>query len=399
VTAISVHNPDRFMADLRTMVAQGRKRIGFLVGAGAAAGLPSPSGKGPLIPAVDGLTVRVLDALNSDYAPFFAAIKGRIPLANVESILSRVRSLAGVIGDGKIDGLDGPGYTELGRRICQQIGTAVNVRLPKGQNPYRHLVNWIVGADRDYAVELFTTNYDLLFEEAFEDARAPFFDGFTGSREPFFDPVTVANNDLPARWTRLWKLHGSLGWKSNGSDEVIRTGDASSTHLIYPEHLKYDQTQKAPYAAFFDRLRAFLTSKDTLLVAIGFSFADAHVSSRVDESLAANASASVFAFQFRELANEPYACALASKRPNFSVYARDRAMINGVDGEWRTGDPLSRDWEPVRSTYLNSADPNKPEFLLGDFTSLARFLALSRSGQAFSPPAPPLVSVSAGSVP
>jgi hypothetical protein len=385
---LTVHNPDRYMADLRTLVAQGRKRIGFLIGAGAAAGLPSPSGSGPLIPAVDGLTIQVRKALQPDYAVVLAAIEKRLPSANIETILSRVRSLAGVIGDGKIDDLDGAGYAELGKRICAEIGKAVNVRLPKGENPYRHIVNWIVGTDRDHPVELFTTNYDLLFEEAFEDNRAPYFDGFTGAREPFFDPVTVASNDLPSRWTRLWKLHGSLGWKANAGGEAIRTGDASSTHLIFPEHLKYDQTQKAPYAALFDRLRAFLTTKDTLLIAVGFSFADAHVSARVDESLAANPSASVFAFQFRELAKEPIACELALKRPNFSVYARDKAMINGIAGDWRPGDPLSRDWEPIRSTYWGSSDPSKPEFLLGDFTSLARFFALSRSGQAFDPPAP-----------
>ena len=387
------------MADLRTMVAQGRKRIGFLIGAGAAVSLPSPDGSGPLIPAVAGLTDRMLAKLNGEYGPVLAAIQSREPSGNVETILSRVRSLAGVIGEGQIDGLDGDGYAKLGQRICREIGEAVNVSLPKGENPYRHLVNWIVGADRDHPVELFTTNYDLLFEEAFEDVRAAYFDGFTGAREPFFDPVTVASNDLPARWTRLWKLHGSLGWKVNAADEVIRTGDRSCTHLIYPEHLKYDQTQKAPYSAFFDRLRAFLTTKDTLLIAIGFSFADAHVSSRVDESLAANPSASVFAFQFQNLTKEVHACALAAKRPNFSVYARDRAMINGVDGEWRAGEPLSRDWEPIRSTYLNTSDPNKPEFVLGDFTSLARFLALSRSGQAFAAPLVPSPPPSPASAP
>lgn len=373
------------MADLRTMVAQGRKRIGFLIGAGAAAGMPSPDGHGPLIPAVVGLTSLVVDNLKADYGTVLGAIQSRNPLGNIETILSRVRSLADVIGDGEIDGLDGEGYAQLGRRICHEIGVAVNVALPKGDNPYRHLVNWIVGADREHPVELFTTNYDLLFEEAFEDVRAAYFDGFTGGREPFFDPVTVASNDLPARWTRLWKLHGSLGWKANAADQVVRTGDRSSTHLIYPEHLKYDQTQKAPYSAFFDRLRAFVSTSDTLLIAVGFSFADAHVSSRVDESLASNPSSSVFAFQYRDLADEKYACTLATKRPNFSVYARDRAMINGVDGEWRAGDLLSRDWGPIRSTYLDTSDLNKPEFLLGDFTSLARFLAISRSGQAFAP--------------
>ena len=373
------------MADLRTLVAQGRKRIGLLIGAGAAAGLPSPTSSGPLIPTVDGLTQQVLSSLEGDYAAPLAAIRARLPSGNIETILSRVRSLAGLIGHEQIDGLNGDGYAALGKRICSEIGTTVNVHLPKGDNPYQHIVNWIVGADRDHPVELFTTNYDLLFEEAFENVRAPYFDGFTGSREPFFDAVTVASNDLPPRWTRLWKLHGSLGWKANEDGEVIRTGAQSSTHLIFPEHLKYDQTQKAPYAALFDRLRAFLTTRDTLLIAIGFSFSDAHVSARIDESLAANASASVFAFQFRDLATEKLACALALKRPNFSVYARDKAMINGIAGDWRPGDPLSRDWEPIRSTYWKGANPDKPEFLLGDFSSLARFFALSRSSQAFEP--------------
>ena len=383
---VSVHNPDRYMADLRTIVAQGRKRIGFLIGAGAAAGIQSPSGSGPLIPAVDELTNRILKTLEGDYGPVLSAIKKHLPSGNIETILSRIRSLAGVIGDGDIDGLNGAAYAELGRRICAEIGTTVDVQLPAGESPYRNVVNWIIGTDRVHPVELFTTNYDLLFEEAFERSRAPYFDGFTGGREPFFDPVTIASNDLPPRWTRLWKLHGSLGWKANENDEVIRTGEASSTHLIFPEHLKYDQTQKAPYAALFDRLRAFLMTEDTLLIAVGFSFADAHVSARVDESLAGNPSASVFAFQFRELADEKFASGLALKRPNFSVYARDKAIINGVIGDWRPGDPLSRDWEPIRSTYWNSVGSGKSEFLLGDFTSLARFFALSSSGQAFEPP-------------
>jgi hypothetical protein len=30
----TVHNPDRFMADLRQILSQGRKRIGILIGAG-----------------------------------------------------------------------------------------------------------------------------------------------------------------------------------------------------------------------------------------------------------------------------------------------------------------------------------------------------------------------------
>jgi len=39
---VSIHNPDQYMASLRQIIAQGRKRIGLLVGAGAPAGIFPP---------------------------------------------------------------------------------------------------------------------------------------------------------------------------------------------------------------------------------------------------------------------------------------------------------------------------------------------------------------------
>lgn len=51
---VSVHNPDQYMASLRQIIAQGRKRIGLLVGEGAPAGIFSPGSDKPLIPAVAG---------------------------------------------------------------------------------------------------------------------------------------------------------------------------------------------------------------------------------------------------------------------------------------------------------------------------------------------------------
>lgn len=55
--------------------------------------------------------------------------------------------------------------------------------------------------------------------------------------------MTVAGDDLPARWSRLWKLHGSLGWKIDDG-VVVRSGGHDCTELVYPDHLKYDLTQK-----------------------------------------------------------------------------------------------------------------------------------------------------------
>lgn len=385
--AVAVHNPDQYMAAFRTLAAQGRKRIGLLIGAGGPAGMQNDAG-GALIPAVAGLTKTVIDNLSGNYGAQFAALKAELGKEDIEAILSRIRTLSGVLGTTAVHGLDGPAYKAFGDKICGEIGQVVKVGLPIGTSAYSELTNWITGVSRDHPVEIFTTNYDLLFEEAFERVRAPYFDGFTGGREAFFDPVSVAGRDLPPRWTRLWKLHGSLGWKANARGEVIRTGQPNVTHLVFPEHLKYDQTQKAPYSALLDRLRAFLSTPDSLLVALGFSFADAHVAARIDEGLAACPSSGVFAFQFRTLAEETYACDIAARRPNFSVYARDAAVINGVPARWETPLELpTRDWGPIRKSYWEpTTSDGPPEFKLGAITDFARFLASSRSTQAWDPP-------------
>lgn len=380
----SVHNPDQYMTSLRTIIAQGRKRIGLLIGAGGPAGMAKSDGSYPLIPAVEGLTKLVLTAIDTDYSAQITAIKGELEQHDIETILSRVRSLSKVIGKSQVHGLDGQGYDNLSERICSEIGRVVDARLPAQASAYSDLVSWVTGAPRRHAIEIFTTNYDLLLEEAFEAVRAPFFDGFAGGREPFFDPVSVSNNDLPSRWTRLWKLHGSLGWCKGERGEVIRSGKSSATHLVFPEHLKYDQTQKAPYSALLDRLKAFLSTDDTLLISIGFSFADAHVAARVTEGLASNPSASVFAFQYKTLAEEIAAGDLASRLPNFSAYARDKAIVNGVAGPWVLPPDLpSKDWGPIRASYWGHPDPSEPQqFLLGAVEPFARFFASSRSIQA-----------------
>ncbi|MBS1157611.1 MAG: hypothetical protein H6R15_30 [Proteobacteria bacterium] len=381
---ISVHNPDQYMASLRQIIAQGRKRIGLLVGAGAPAGIFPPNSDKPLIPAVAGLTNMVMESLKGEYGKTLDAVRAEIENSNIETILSRVRSLAGVIGKTKVHDLDGAGYKKLSEAICEQIGKIVNQPLYAGSSPYTEFVTWISGTGREHPVEIFTTNYDLLFEQALERTRVPFFDGFTGSYEPFFDPSSVASNDLPARWTRLWKLHGSLGWAANARGEVVRTGQATATHLVFPEHLKYDQTQKAPYAALFDRLRAFLMTPDTLLIATGFSFADAHISARIDECLAANPSASVFAFQFKPLEQEVYACDIAGRRANMSLYSPDKAMINGIAAPWMPGDMPTRDWGAIRATYWGrDENSGAAYFQLGRFDRLARFFASSRAAQHF----------------
>lgn len=387
----TVHNPDRFMADLRQILSQGRKRIGLLVGAGAPLAIRVKDGQlnddgAPLIPGVDELTAKVLAGLTGQEAIAANALMIELNAkaantggkANIESLLSKVRLLQNAIGTVKVHGLDSDGFDNLGKSICNQIGDIVSADLPSIRTAYQELISWISGTQREYAVEIFTTNYDLLFEQSFERAKASYFDGFTGGKSPFFDPVTVAGDDLPPRWSRLWKLHGSLGWKVE-SDAVVRTGQKSATELVYPDHLKYDLTQKQPYSSLFERLKQFLLTPDTLLLTTGFSFRDAHICAVIDECLAVNSNSAVFAFQYMSLDKEEGACKIAYNHPNLSVYAADGAVISGVPGKWRPGDP-PKNWADIRASFWGKRRKESGmEFLLGDFARFSRFCALSQS--------------------
>ena len=389
----SIHDPDRYMADLRQILSQGRKRTGILVGAGAPMairvdenGVMVSEGGNPLIPDIEGITNAVIKALDPASRGVVETLKREFSSEpTIEDILTQIRKLAQAIGANSLHGINGVGYGELGESICEQIGRQVKPKLPSGPNPYNGLASWIAGTPRDHPIEIFTTNYDLLFEEAFERARIPYFDGFTGSHRPFFDPASVSLNDLPSRWSRLWKLHGSLGWEL-GEGVVVRTGSRTATGLIYPDHLKYDHVTRLPYSALFERLRQFMTTPDTLLICTGFSFADSHVCAVLDEGLAANAHTAVLAFQYRPVEHEKPAVLLALSRPNMSVYCPDVAIINGIEGSWVPGESPNKDWVDIRRTYWSEKQAAKAGgFLLGDFDQLAKFLAWTRALQLFSP--------------
>lgn len=375
--AETVHNPDQYMYDFRHLITQSRKRIGILIGAGAPVSINVGTQEQwvSLMPDIKGLTSTVESRLEGSELEAFSALATELKDKNIELILSRVRALAEVIGSTKIHGLDAAGYKLLSVKMCQIIKEVVSKGLPKGDNPYSHLVSWINGISRDYAVEVFTTNYDLLLEEAMERSRTPYFDGFTGSKCAFFDPSTISSNDLPSRWIRLWKMHGSINWSRNDNGEVVRKDGEEDGSMVYPSHIKYDQTQAAPFSSMFERLKNFLLEPDSLLITTGFSFADAHITAKLDECLSENPSSAVLAFQFRDLSSEPHAVAVGGRRPNLSVYCRDGAVINGVTAKWKTGELPSTNWEIIRGEYWEDS-----QFILGDYVSFTRFLAGSGGG-------------------
>jgi hypothetical protein len=96
---ITVHNPDRYMAELRQVLAQGRKRIGVLLGAGASASLKVDRATGRLdsdgemlIPTIEALTALVVEELDPSGDGVITSVRSDLPVEenNIEHVLSRV---------------------------------------------------------------------------------------------------------------------------------------------------------------------------------------------------------------------------------------------------------------------------------------------------------------------
>ena len=394
MTESSTHNPDRHMAALRQFLSQGRKRIGLLLGAGVPCSVRINSdgaldAKGdPLIPSVEKLTESALDALDENEKNAIESFRLELgDSVNIEKILTRTRHLSQVIGAAKVNGLNGREYENMAEKICRGIGNHVSASLPNERNSYNELVSWIGGIHRAHPVEIFTPNYDLLIEEALERAGIPYFDGFSGSHMPFFDSASISDDKLPARWARVWKIHGSLGWEvskttsgRNSKVTIVRTGARESTGLIYPDHMKYDLITKLPYSALFERLGSFLRTPDSLLLCSGFSFSDAHIVAVLGEAMSTNGHTAIWAFQYNSLDDEKPAVELANRCPNMSVFASDGAIVSGVRGKWGQATSIPKEWREIRQTYWGSREGEEQKiFLLGNFKDLAHFMALSIS--------------------
>lgn len=372
-------------------------RIAFMLGAGCPVSVQTPEGAietFPLIPDIAGLTklikakLSTSDASKASYETLLARF-GPEAKPNIEEILSHVRALIDVIKEGQIDGLNGQALADLDAAICALIAEVVGVELPNDRTPYHQLATWAGGIARAHPVEVFTPNYDLLIEQAFEARRIPYFDGFVGAREAFFDLASMESDLLPPRWARLWKLHGSINWWRTQTEDVVRRQGSSvgDRQMIYPSHLKYDQSRRLPYLAMLDRLRDFLGRGQAVIVTCGYSFADQHLNEIILNGLRSNPTAMCFALMYGERAKHPEAVSQALRQPNLSVLAYDGAVSGTIERDWRSDEQASH---PLHGTSVNGpvdgsvgAEKNC-QFTLGDFKQFGRFLAqqLSRSDES-----------------
>lgn len=391
------HDPIRHLKYLRQSLSQDNESIGFFISAGCPLSVVMPEGKWPLIPDVANLSIFINEQLkgNEKYSVLLAELKkAEKNIENIEDILSFLRSLLLVSKGGDVRGLCEQDLLDLEQNICAAIAQKLDVSLPDQETPYHRLCKWIRSIDRKIAVELFTTNYDLLMEQALEDLEVPYFDGFVGSRRSFFDLRAVEDNLIPTHWSRLWKIHGSINWyqeKIGDQKKVYRSSviKQDASHLIYPSHLKYEESRKMPYLALIDQLNRFIRKKSSFLILSGYSFNDGHLNDTIINALKANPTAMVLGLMHDRYEKKsgddnlveryPAAYRLAENQHNLNIWTFDKAIIGTNFGRWsRSRNKDDDDFDLLKfichDKQIDGSDSAEDLIKLGDFSVFTDFL-------------------------
>lgn len=350
--------------ELSALLRQKRNRVGFLLGAGCPMSVKK-DGK-DLIPGIEGLTTHVCGELRKECAPELEKLQSLMSEdglpSTVEAMLTVVRQLRSVCGQSEVRGLSARDLEKLEKNICRAVHGLMTTSLPTRDTPYHDFAWWAGSCARTYPTEVFTTNYDLLMEQALEESGVPYFDGFIGARHAFFNASAVGEDEQPS-WLRLWKLHGSVNWRRDDNG-VIRTDstefDDKKSLVIHPSHLKYDQSRKMPYVALMDQFRRFLLSPSCILVICGYSFGDDHLNDAIADALLSNKSATAFALLFKKADDYAEAIKLAKRVRNTAVLALDGGIIGSREFLW--GDP---------APAPTGEEPGNTKFQAGNFTVLA----------------------------
>lgn len=142
--------------------------------------------------------------------------------------------------------------------------------------PFRDLVE----SDENFNLPVFSLNYDLIFETVFNNDQEQLVDvGFSQKRwsGDFGDPNSSAK-------VKLFKLHGSVDWYFDESDEEVKQGvpDEVRPLIVFgsgPKLQSYD-----PFLSLLGGFREKLKAAN-LFVVVGYSFQDKYINNILIQSL------------------------------------------------------------------------------------------------------------------
>ncbi len=403
------HDPSEYIRGIQQVLISDKKRIGFLFGAGSS--LAMKSKKSLTVPAIAKMTndiIEIVGKVKEKYKVSLEEIKIELGEKNfnIETILSNLEQKAIFIGKGELNTLNKGDFENLIIEIKKNVRKIVSVHENEenkivataivNELVHKDFASWIGQAERKYPIEIFTTNYDFLFELGLECKEIPYYDGFCGSLRPFFNPESVEDFSFLAKQTKLWKIHGSLGWHfDKDTEKILRVNSDDDDILIYPSSLKYKDSKKQPYESLLDRLSNFLKQDDTILITCGYSWGDEHINSRIISALKTNTTSHVIGLLFDKydpITKKSSVVKIGNENSKISIYGSRNAVIGCHFGEWILKSEPSKEDTVNVNLYFDEDAPEIPdvelkkktigeelwtgkgEFILPDFSRLTEFL-------------------------
>ena len=282
---------------IRTELAQFLQmdNLNFLIGAGCSSHLVDNNEMG-----IPGMAKLYEDFFkkHSDFKIAEEDVQSKFD-GNLESMLE---TMGGIVAAGRVKNID----ENIGDKI-KIVQKFIRDKIISGLHGaevlqlYRNFYIKTVFRGRKSPINIFTTNYDLYNEQALDSLSFPYNNGFVGTYKRSFNPASykyayVEDMNLSKNiWERvpnfynLYKLHGSISWVKE--DNKIREIDykhisENDTVMIYPTPLKDRSTLMTPYSDLFRAMETGLLRKNSVLITLGYSFADDHINRLILNSLA-----------------------------------------------------------------------------------------------------------------
>lgn len=217
---------------------------------------------------------------------------------DIESLLSHVL-LVEKVDEVKAAQLK-PSREELERIIREACRLTLNVNAA----PHKTFLDKITARKTsEPRVQLFTTNYDTLFEQAAQEGGYAVIDGFSftfprtfSGRYFDYDIVQRERTRLKdeesfvSKVFHLYKMHGSLTWEKTEQGIVQQVNSTESPLIVYPASDKYESSYEQPYFEMMSRFQQALRKENTLLIVVGFGFRDKHIQNVILEAVNQNPS-------------------------------------------------------------------------------------------------------------
>jgi hypothetical protein len=381
------HDPREQIKIIQQILASDTKRIGFLFGAGTSYE-HKPSHPMSKVPCITELTTEVLGSIKEkDQVLAIDKIKAELQLSNVDSnienIMSKLIQKIEAVGADTLCGLTKTQLermkTKMENKIVEKVSVHRQVDEFRGNLLHDQITRWIKQISRKYPIEIFTSNYDMLLEISFEHLEVPYFDGFVGSFSPFFLAQSVEDTGFAPRSSKLWKIHGSLGWNEKTDGKVCKGNVDTDKLLIYPSLLKYSQSQKTPYFSFLNRLKNFLVEEDGVLITCGYSFGDQHINDFIVSGISGSRSSQVFALYYADFKDDDQLIHLSNSHSQITTLGRKEGIIGCRRGDWKINiEPPKDELIAVKKYYCLTSPGNwdgKGEFLLPKFSVFSDFLS------------------------